>query len=169
MYSDDILRSATFIHACHVTRMFVIDVIKWIIIHFFRKNRFYFSTYSPQLDIMNPAIFQLFYAFQMIRFVKPSKIPFCFPINFSFRLKTPTTQLFLEVWEQIIVAVGQIWRIPWMRKRFDFQFMLFYQFSVRCMRWWIVIMKKDFFSSNEAVVAWFRQPIDPEMQHNMLQ
>ena len=52
--------------------------------------------------------FQLFYAFQIIGFVKPSKISFCFPFNFSVRLKTPTTQASLEVWKQIQVAGGQV-------------------------------------------------------------
>ena len=36
----------------------------------------------------SPKIFQLFYAFQLIRFVKSSKTPFCFPFNFFVRLET---------------------------------------------------------------------------------
>ena len=71
---------------------------------FFGINRFYFSMYFQ-------LIFQLFYAFQIIRFVKPSKIPFCFPFNFFVRLKTFTTHPSLEVWEKMIVAGGQVWRI----------------------------------------------------------
>ena len=114
-------------------------------------------------------IFQHIYAFQIIRFVKPFKTLFCLPFNFLVRLKTPTTQPFLEIWEQIIVAGGQIWKIR-MRNRFKTQFMLFCLCNVRCVRWCIVIMKKGLFSSsNVAVSSWFRQPIDPIMQYNMLQ
>ena len=41
----------------------------------------------------SPTICQLFYAFQIIRFVKLSKIPFWFPFNLFIRLKTPTTDI----------------------------------------------------------------------------
>ena len=81
----------------------------------------------------------------MIRFVKPSKIPFCYPFNFFVRLKTPTTQPCLEVGEQIIVAGVQVWRIRWVRKRLKTLFMFLCLCNVRCVRWCIVITKKDFF------------------------
>ena len=90
------------------TRVFDIDVIKWTRINFFGENRVYFSMYSlfsliqrvqRSLNFSIPSI-------TIIRFVKPSKIPFCFPLNFFVRLKTPTTQPSLKVWEQIIVAGG---------------------------------------------------------------
>ena len=44
------------------------------------KNRV--TLLSFQLVTTSPTIFQLFYAFQIIRFSKPSKIPFCFPFHF---------------------------------------------------------------------------------------
>ena len=112
---------------------------------FWQKSVLFLNVLSLQPDATIPTIFQLFYAFQIIRFVKPSKIPFCFPFNFLVRLKTPTTQPSLEVWKQIIVAEGQVWRIRWMRKRFETEFMLLCLCNVRCVRWCIVIMKKDFF------------------------
>ena len=106
---------------------------------------FFLNVLSFYFDTISPTIFQLFYDFQIIRFVKPSKIPFFLPLNFFIRLKMPTIQPSLEVWEQIIVAGGQVRRIRCMRKRFKTQLMLFFLCNVQCLRWCIVIMKKDFF------------------------
>ena len=135
-------------HGKRYTRVFDIYIIKWTRIYFF----------------------QLFYDFRIIRFVKPSKIPSFFPLNFFVRLKTPTTQPSLEVWEKIIDTGGWVWRIRWMRKQLETEFLLFCLCNVRFVRWWIVIMKKDFFLLQMCpFFSWFRQSIDSIMHHNMLQ
>ena len=68
------------------------------------KNEVFFKTFRVNAYLFLWNRLQLFYACQIIRFVKPSKIPFCFSFNFFVRFKTPTIQPSLEVWEQIIVA-----------------------------------------------------------------
>ena len=118
---------------------------RYLKLFFWQKSVLFLNVLPFQLSKTSPAIFQLFYAFQIIRFVKPSKTLFYFPFNSFVRLKTLNTQPSLEVWEQIIVAGGQVWRIRQMRKRCKTQFILFCLCNVRCVRWCILIMKKNFF------------------------
>ena len=112
---------------------------------FWQQSVLFLNVLLFKLDTTSPTIFQLLYAFQKIWFVIPSKIQSCFPLIFFVRLKTPTTQPSLEVWEQIIVAGSQVWKIRWMRKRLETQLMLFCLRNIRCVRWCIVIMKKNLF------------------------
>ena len=109
---------------------------------FWIKSVLFLNVLSFILDTTSPTILC---AFQIIRFVKPSEVPFCFLFNFFVRLKTPTTQSSLKVLEQIIGAGSQVWRIRWMRKRLETYFMLFCLCNVRFVRWCVVIIKKDFF------------------------
>ena len=101
----------------------------------------FLNVFSFQLDTTSPTICQLFHAFQIIRFVKPSKIPFCFTFNLFVRLKTPTTQPFLGVWG--------LWR-PGLENTMDSDSIrnpihAFLPCNVRCVIWCIAIIKKDFF------------------------
>ena len=93
------------------------------------------------------------WGFTVIRFVKPSKIPFCFPLNFFVRLKTPTTQSSLEGWKQIVaVGCGN-------DSKPNSCFFSSAMFDV-----WDGGHHEEefFFSLNVAISSWFRQLIDPK-------
>jgi len=70
-------------------------------------------------DTLGIAIFQHFDALSVVRNVQAFEIRLGFRDDFLIRYESLSLEPLLEVWEQIIVAGGQVWRIRWVSNQFE--------------------------------------------------
>jgi len=86
---------------------------------FWAKLYLFLNIVAFEGDTLGIAIFQHFDAFSVVRNVQVFEICLGFRDDFLIRYESLSLEPLLEVWEQIIVAGGQVWRIRWVSNQFE--------------------------------------------------
>ena len=99
--------------------------------------------------------FQQFDAFFIEPFVFGLKIRLSFRFRFLIGAKSLSLEHSFEVCKQLVLTGGQIWRIEWMQKQFEVQFMLFCHCCDLFVTLCIFLVKEHFSTSFVAVFFFF--------------
>jgi len=83
------------------------------------KLYLFFNIDAFENDTLGIVIFQHFDALSIVRKVQAFEILLGFRDDFLIRCESLSLEPTLEVWEQIIVAGGQVWRIQWVSNQFE--------------------------------------------------
>ena len=86
---------------------------------FWAKLYLFLNIIAFEGDTLGIAIFQHFDALSVVRNVQAFEICLGFHDDFLIQCESLSLEPPLEVWEQIIVAEGQVWRIRWVSNQFE--------------------------------------------------
>ena len=86
---------------------------------FWAKLYLFLNIVAFEGDTLGIAIFQHFDALSVVRNIQAFEIRLDFRDDFLIRSESLSLEPPLEVWEQIIVARGQVWRIRWVSNQFE--------------------------------------------------
>jgi len=86
---------------------------------FWAKLYLFLNIVAFESDTLDIAVFQHFDALSVVRNVQAFEIHLGFRDDFLIRCESLSLELPLEIWKQIIVARGQVWKIRWVSNQFE--------------------------------------------------
>ena len=86
---------------------------------FWAKLYLFLNIITFEGDTLGIVIFQHFDGLSVVRNVQAFEIRLGFRDDFLIRCESLSLEPSLEVWEQIIVAEGQVWKIRWVSNQFE--------------------------------------------------